>query len=343
MPVYNSEKYLSTAIDSVLKQSYQDFELILVNDGSTDKSGDICNYYFKKDSRIIVKHQDNEGISSARNTGLSLAKGEYIAFLDNDDEYVPTLIEDNYKLAKKYDADIVKFGVHYIEEFPNGKKKESLRINFPHKVIKAEEIPLKYNLLRDSNLLIHVWNGLYKREKLIKHKIQFDRRMKFGGEDTAFNYDLVPHVDVILLNPNIYYIHYKRYNHSTSAKFDNNQLESLRVNAYKEYDLFKKLNIEKIDPNYWAYLTAKYITSFVTLIAKKECLMTDKEKIDFIMNVCKEPIFNNVIKNKKSKIVAKHSIRNAFVLWLCEKNKYKILRHLPPIYNIFRKLKGNAG
>ena len=86
VPVYNVEKYLARCIDSILAQTFTDFELILVDDGSTDNSGEICDEYAGKDPRIIVIHKENGGVSSARNHGLDIARGEYITFVDSDDQ-----------------------------------------------------------------------------------------------------------------------------------------------------------------------------------------------------------------------------------------------------------------
>ena len=109
MPVYNSEKFLKKAVDSVLNQKFEDFELILVDDGSPDASGSICDEFAEKDSRVKVIHKKNGGICSARNAGLKIAKGEYVGFCDNDDLYLPDLIEDNYRLAKENDVDLMRY------------------------------------------------------------------------------------------------------------------------------------------------------------------------------------------------------------------------------------------
>jgi glycosyltransferase involved in cell wall biosynthesis len=110
MPVYNSERFLEDAVESVLNQTFKDFELILIDDGSSDGSVAICDRFAQKDDRVVVIHQSNTGICGARNKGLQLARGEYIAFSDHDDKLVPNLLEDNINLAVKYDADVVKFG-----------------------------------------------------------------------------------------------------------------------------------------------------------------------------------------------------------------------------------------
>ena len=99
MPVYNTEKYLRRCVDSILAQTFTDFELLLINDGSTDSSGAICDEYTQKDSRVRVFHKENGGVSSARNIGLDNAKGEYIAFVDSDDYIDNRMYECLYNKA----------------------------------------------------------------------------------------------------------------------------------------------------------------------------------------------------------------------------------------------------
>ena len=109
VPIYNSETHLSRCIDSILAQTYSDFELILVNDGSIDNSGKICDEYAQKDSRIIVIHKENGGTSSARNIGLEKSHGEYITFVDSDDTIYP-----NYLCTFSYNADFEVAGLETI-------------------------------------------------------------------------------------------------------------------------------------------------------------------------------------------------------------------------------------
>lgn len=116
IPVYNVEPYLSRCIDSVLNQSFSNFELILINDGSTDKSGDICDEYATKDSRLTVIHQGNKGVSDARNRGLDIAKGEYIGFVDPDDYIDYNMYQILFELIEEYTADISFCGYKRISE-----------------------------------------------------------------------------------------------------------------------------------------------------------------------------------------------------------------------------------
>lgn len=110
IPVYMAEKFLHRCVNSVLNQTYQNFEIILINDGSKDKSGMICDEYAKKDKRIKVIHQENQGVSAARNKGLDMARGEWIYFLDSDDYISPKSFELLMCVQKEDDYDIVASG-----------------------------------------------------------------------------------------------------------------------------------------------------------------------------------------------------------------------------------------
>lgn len=107
VPVYNAERYLSNTISNILCQEFTDFELLLIDDGSTDSSGQLCDEWSLKDSRIKVLHQKNMGVSEARNSGLKIAQGDYIAFVDNDDLIHPQMYEILIGIAEKESADIV--------------------------------------------------------------------------------------------------------------------------------------------------------------------------------------------------------------------------------------------
>ena len=113
MPVYNARKYIEKAIESVLHQTYAQFELILVDDGATDGSGEVCDRYAKQDSRVVVIHQKNGGISKARNRALHIASGKYIAFCDHDDEMLPRNLENAVTAMETQQADMVKFAYQH--------------------------------------------------------------------------------------------------------------------------------------------------------------------------------------------------------------------------------------
>lgn len=159
VPVYKVEQYLSRCIDSILNQAFQDFELILVDDGSPDNCGEICDIYTLKDNRIKVIHKENGGLSDARNTGLDIATGEYISFVDSDDVVHPQMYTRLYDLIQRTGAEIAQC------EYARFDKE----IEFQCLSESAEEIVCTnveaIDLLIESNRFIPpVWNKLYKRE-----------------------------------------------------------------------------------------------------------------------------------------------------------------------------------
>ena len=116
VPVYNVEKYLNRCIESILKQTYESFELILINDGSTDNSGNICDEYSENDNRIKVIHKENGGLSSARNAGIKAANGEHIVFVDSDDYVHEKMVEDLYKSIIENESDMALCNFTYVNE-----------------------------------------------------------------------------------------------------------------------------------------------------------------------------------------------------------------------------------
>ena len=107
VPVYQAEKYISKCIESIVNQTYKNLEIILIDDGSTDRSGEICDEYGKKDNRIVVVHNKNKGVSVARNCGLDIATGDYITFVDSDDYIDLQMYSEMMKVVEKYSCDVV--------------------------------------------------------------------------------------------------------------------------------------------------------------------------------------------------------------------------------------------
>lgn len=162
IPVYNVEKYLGRCLDSVINQSFRDFELILINDGSKDDSLSICNDYSAADSRITVIDQPNQGSSIARNTGLDVAKGDYIIHIDSDDWLELNMLERLYETAVKTDADIVACNI--CQDDGNGNCKNSM---FDYSIEKEE------NLYYIKNITVAVWNKLVRRGLYYENDIKF--------------------------------------------------------------------------------------------------------------------------------------------------------------------------
>lgn len=237
IPVYNSEEYLKDAVSTVLKQTLNDIEIILVNDCSTDQSRIICDKLSRDHEIIRVLHlEKNKGICGARNEGIRLAEGEYIAFCDNDDHFTEDLLEDNYKTAVENDAEMVKFGRKLIDIDSKGNVLRESQSPISTFYLFQDEKQMRDNFfdIKSMGLLTNVWNGIYKRKTLIDHNIWFDESMRFGSEDADFSMRFFLKAKRLAVNPKSYYIHYRRDAFSTSRKFSLNKIDSMIKAAKSE-------------------------------------------------------------------------------------------------------------
>lgn len=200
VPVYNVEKYLTCCIGSILSQSFKDFELLLIDDGSSDLSGEICDDYVEKDARIRVFHKENGGVSSARNLGLENAQGEWICFIDSDD-WVEV---DFLKELIQYDSfDLVVGGCEGVGcMIYSTKRNENLIIDFKHPN-KAAQI-LNANNENTISAFYYSWGKLFRNSIISQNDLRFDTRMKIC-EDTCFLMKYLIHVQkIILSNSSLY-------------------------------------------------------------------------------------------------------------------------------------------
>lgn len=186
VPVYNVENKIRRCIDSILAQTFTDFELILVDDGSPDNSGVICDEYAKKDSRIRVIHQENKGASAARNTGINEANGKYIGFVDSDDYVDSNFLKTLYDLAENTGSEISMCCYYFVDDESITESKHRFTDG---QVLDQTEI--KGQLYNDIFFNIHttgyfpLWNKLFSRELIVNHHLRIDESMSFG-EDMLF-------------------------------------------------------------------------------------------------------------------------------------------------------------
>ena len=166
VPVYKVEKYLHKCVDSIISQTYENLEIILVDDGSPDNCPQICDEYAKKDSRIRVIHKENEGISATRNTGIQAAQGEYIGFIDSDDYVAPQMFEKLYNAIKKHDADISICNFYYTDDNGNILDKDDIRLPIKDEYISGNKVLSEKFFMDKRHYWIVPWNKLYRREVL---------------------------------------------------------------------------------------------------------------------------------------------------------------------------------
>lgn len=329
MPVYNSAEYLHLAVESVKKQTFEDWELLLIDDGSSDESGTLCDQYALQDERIRVFHQENKGITVTRNRGMKESAGEYITFIDNDDEYMPDILERTYALAQKYDADIVKFGYRVEEDYANGIKE--IRDNCSEKlmVLRDDNLADEYQAVRNSGYFNMIWNGIYRRELFDDKTLWFDESIIMGYEDWIFNNNifLVPRVQVVLNY--IGYIHYQRYSHSTSKKFHPNQIQADVKAAETEYSLQKKLN-ERYGADFrWLPRAADYLIDILSLFERKGCDYSVFRKRKVLSWVHSRKVFSALNDHRKEDALP---VQRRMLVSLFAGKRYVLLIFLSKIY-----------
>lgn len=225
IPIYKAELYLRNCIDSIVQQSYGDWECILVDDGSPDASGKICDEYARKDSRFRVFHKKNGGVSSARNLGLNHAKGEWITFADADDSLNSTAFEFYINATKDDKADIIRSG--YSRCFPNGNV-DNISC---HEVIDITNKNEMLDMMEGSTYFGFLWNSFYRRT--IIGDIRFDEDICWC-EDHLFSLKCYYNCRLIRYLPNISYNY--RINTSNSLSFPQNACMIADV-AFKELDI----------------------------------------------------------------------------------------------------------
>lgn len=202
VPVYNVEQYLPRCIDSILDQTFTDFELLLIDDGSTDKSGKICDKYAEKDSRIRVFHKENGGVSSARNLGIDKARGELISFIDSDDWveacYIDTIVSD------MGNADIMFFAftLHYNDGCSNsilyGNYTTEGKDGIERCILKLKSNSTKINLFGFT------WNKVFRGNLIQKHCIKFDEKLNVS-EDEIFTFEFCLNASIIKISSKTLY------------------------------------------------------------------------------------------------------------------------------------------
>lgn len=238
VPVYNVEKYLPECIESILSQSYSNFELILVDDGSKDKSGIICDEYAKRDNRIKVYHKQNGGVSSARNLGLDNADGEWITFVDSDDIVEPNYLSSMVLYTENYDFSIIQFSLNRIG-WPSSINQEFSNIE---KILSMKEYAkslLNYTVdtgpcarLYRSQILNNLSNSVENQKK-----IRFNTNLTIG-EDLIFNleYSLKNNSQAILIDKPIYNYRFVENSAMNSKSNLTHKYQSLNIVAKKIID-----------------------------------------------------------------------------------------------------------
>lgn len=221
VPVYNSEKYLEECIESVLNQSYKNIELILINDGSTDDSYNICKKYLKYDSRVKVIDKENQGVSIARNEGIRISTGKYIIFMDSDDFWIG---EDSLKeIIESFrgEPDVALFGsVKYLE-------KSNIFVNDMHTNVTGEnKIDIFNSFSRQGIFLGGVWDKIIKRSLIVDNLIYFNNDL-ISSEDIDWNMEVIMKCKKVQVIDKVMYGYRKQNEASVTSRIRKKNIEDL--------------------------------------------------------------------------------------------------------------------
>lgn len=239
VPIFNSEKYLDKCIQSILSQDYENFELLLVDDGSSDNSLAVCKSYAKSDSRIVVIEKSNSGVSATRNVGLDKAKGDYIFFCDSDDYISYDCISKLLSTALKYDADLVGAG---FKQFQSSSQKV-LYINRADKLMVMDTIGALNTYGEKGSVCSFIAPKLFNRTIIDNFRLRFDKGLYFK-EDTAFTISFIEKAKTIVsLDEIVYY--YRFHDNSTTVKLVSN----LKTWENRKIATFRILNLAKKYPD----------------------------------------------------------------------------------------------
>lgn len=313
VPVYKAEKFLNRCIDSILAQTYENFELILIDDGSPDNSGAICDEYAQKDNRIKAIHQENAGVSVARNTGIAQAKGDWILFIDSDDfvetEYISSLLK-----VSRLDSLIIQgyktVSANHTIAIQSLNEKQYDKTNFSQ--LFAEPKFYEYG---------HPFGKLYETKLIKQHQIQFNTNLSYA-EDLIFLLNYILHINRILYISGTYY-NYTISPNSLSQQINPFENEYLLFNEFSQLNtaIAKKYNF-RIQPETFHYMAVLLIRCILSIYKSQFVRFSER------INALKALI-------KKRRIVQLYYQPNAFFL--------KIIRilflHNIYLLDIFCKLK----
>ena len=299
VPIYNVERFLPICIESIISQSYKKLQIILVDDGSTDNCGNICNEYASRDERLEVIHKQNGGLSDARNVGINKAKGEYIAFVDSDNYIEKSMYKDMYNLIDKRKADVCICNFYNVE----GNNKI---LKNPNKGIQEyDKISILKEILLDTKIQSYAWNKLYKKE--VFNNIKYPVGRKY--EDIGTTFYILEKCNKIIVTgkPEYYYLNRK-------DSIVNNVNEQTIIDyielIIKRYDYIEK-NLKELDKYNKYYLAKTLITAYYDIKSLKDIKSETQKLFD--------KLYEKVRKNLESD-------GKEFIDYLSEEQKIQIKR-----------------
>ena len=293
MPVYNTGNILNKTVESIINQTFTDFELIIIDDGSKEETARLCDTFSAQVSRIKVIHKENGGTCAARNLGIDIAKGEYITFCDHDDVYDARILEKEIKLIKQQDDKYEMAIVGAIHISDDGKK---LKYGKSVSLANKQDIEKSTVKILKSGILGTVWNVLYRNELI--GKTRFNENLRKGHEDIIFNIEIYQKASSLIASNEILYYHYIRKSMSTSARYHEETVDALKIANDKIFEMCNKV-IEKIKKDDYAELQGEYIRTYMTYLIHLGNSFTEFK--DKMVGFCYIPVnftLSDLLKNR---------------------------------------------
>lgn len=340
MPVYNAEKYIDCAIESVITQTFGDFELILVDDKSTDRSPERCDLWAKKDGRIKVFHlPENGGAGNARNYGIESSTGKYLTFLDADDRIDSSLYEKVTSITEDKLYDVIIWGL--TEQYYNEKEEKvgENRLFLEDAVYDSKEELRKVVIdLEEKTLFGYQWNHLYKRQIIMDHQIRFQPVHLY--EDYFFNLAYIEYAASMAVSSCTGYYYNKRMNQSLTKQFVPNYFKLSRkrvvtmADAYRRWGLYNEKVRNRSGQRY-----LRYTFSALMRNNEKEAHMSHVMKRQWVKRLLRDEFYLYVVKDSRvssgylrilQKMLNMHFIGGCLLMG---KLLYLLKSKMPQVYN----------
>ncbi len=309
VPVFKAETFINRCVDSILAQSFSNFELILIDDGSPDRCPEICDEYSKKDKRIRVIHKTNAGVSAARNTGIKVAKGKWLMFCDSDDYVSSNWCEKMYNSAIMFPNSWIVSNIFSVDKNNNC-----------HVLIEKniESKDLDYKKVFDERISGAMWNKIFSRIKIINNKIQFDENMSVG-EDVLFNVEYFEKCC-----NSITYIHEPLYFYNENLM---STLHSYHENWFLQHLQVFWIRLPLIKENQLNDYCDKWLCTFISMFDytfDKRNTISFIKKMHYNQKMIKSKEFrfcleNATCKNENPLIINILNRHNYYVYWLFQK------------------------
>jgi len=298
VPVYNVELYLRECVNSVLCQTYKELEIVLVDDGSTDESGAICDEFKAVDDRVVVVHKKNAGLGYARNTGLDIATGDYVIFLDGDDYIEPLMIETLVMAKVNHKADTVLGGLSTFTTY--GEITSQAEMNY--EIFKGEEIQSIFiprligsSPTKSDSIRMSVCNTLFDLNIIRENRIRFESERQFISEDLLFDIQYYQNINKVVTLKECYY-NYRVTQGSLTTQYRKDRFELSKIFYEKIISIIKELDCEK-DTKYRA---CRYFFILLRMSIRQEHIKVSHEKwsraIKNIYMICSDELVQNIIK-----------------------------------------------